>query len=93
MINTAPGPVLITGSGFLPGRSVTLRIFTTGEDVVDYLTYTADPNGHLSAALHEAVIAGEAQITATDHRLDPYGDGGLLWSNAVVIAHPGLTQG
>jgi hypothetical protein len=91
IISASRGHVLITGSGFLPNRSVTIRITYTGEDVVDYLTYISDADGFLSAALPAAAITTETayNITVTDHRRDLAGDGGLLWSNTVVVTPTG----
>jgi hypothetical protein len=88
-IISASGPqITITGIGFLPNRSVTVRIAYTGEDVVDYLAYISDADGALSAQLPETAVTGTAHITATDHRPDPAGDGGLLWSNTVTPSGP-----
>jgi integrase/recombinase XerD len=53
---------LITGTGFLPDCSVTVRIAYRGEDIVDYLTYTSDADGYLNAALPETAI-GESLLT------------------------------
>jgi hypothetical protein len=78
------------GSGFLPNRSVTIRITYVGEDIVDYLTYTSDGDGQLSAALPETVVIETGHITVTDHRPDPDGDGGLLWSNTVIVISSGM---
>ena len=89
VISATRGHVVVTGTGFLPNHSVTVRITTDGEDIVDYLTYTTDPNGCLSAALPQTAIDRDAQITATDHRPDPKGDHGLLWSNAVTVTPGG----
>ena len=86
IISASCGQVLITGSGFLPNRSITIRITSIGEDIVDYLTYISDANGGLSAALPETAIIETGHIAVTDHRLDPRGDGGLLWSNTVIVA-------
>jgi hypothetical protein len=77
--------VLITGSGFLPNRPVTVRIAHSGDDVVDYLTYISDADGSLSAPLPETAITETGHITVTDQRTDPAGDGGLLWSNTVTV--------
>jgi hypothetical protein len=41
------------------------------------------------AASHLAIAgvlwAETGQLTVTDHRPDPAGDGGLLWSNTVIV--------
>jgi hypothetical protein len=81
--------ILITGSGFLPNRSVTVRIASVGEDVVDYLTYASDAQGYLSAPLPETAVSKAGHIAVTDHRPDPHGDGGLLWSNTVIVTPGG----
>ena len=80
------GPqVFITGTGFLPNYPVTIRITYTGDDIVDYLIYISDADGRLSAPLPEAATTTTGHITVTDHRRDPAGDGGLLWSNTVIV--------
>jgi hypothetical protein len=89
IISASCGHVLIMGSGFLPNRSVTIRITDIGEDVVDYLTYVSDADGYLSAPLPETAVSETGHITVTDHRPDPDGDGGLLWSNTVIVTHTG----
>jgi hypothetical protein len=87
IISASRGQILITGTGFLPNCMVTVRITNSGEDIVDYLTYISDADGFLSAALPAAAITTETayNITVTDHRRDLAGDGGLLWSNTVVV--------
>jgi hypothetical protein len=89
IISASCGHVLITGSGFLPNRSVTIRITYIGDDIVDYLTYTSDADGYLSAPLPQTAITETGHITVTDHRPDPAGDCGVLWSNTVVVAPAG----
>ena len=88
-ISASCGHILITGSGFLPDHSVTVRIASVGEDVVDYLTYVSDAQGYLSAPLPETAVSEAGHIAVTDHRPDPDGDGGLLWSNTVIVTHTG----
>jgi hypothetical protein len=90
IISASRGQVLITGSGFLPKSSVTIRITYTGEDVVDYLTYVSDADGYLSAPLPETAVTETGHIAVTDNRPDPAGDGGLLWSNTVIVTHTGI---
>jgi len=90
IISACRGQVLITGSGFLPNRSVTIRIACSGEDIVDYLTYISDADGGLSAALPETAVTETGHIAVTDHRPDPDGDGGVLWSNTVIVTHTGM---
>ena len=89
IISAFRGQVLITGSGFQPNRSVTVRITDIGEDIVDYLSYVTDADGYLSAPLPETAVTENGQIAVTDHRPDPDGDGGLLWSNTVAVTHTG----
>jgi len=89
IISVAGGQFLITGSGFLPNHSVTIRIADIGEDIVDYLTYVTDANGRLSAPLPETAITETGHVAVTDHRPDPDCDGGLLWSNTVIVTHTG----
>ena len=81
---TAVGGV-ITGAGFLPDREVTVRIAYTAEGISDYLTYTTDLHGNLRAELSTSPAAGALHITATDHRTDPDGACGLLWSNMQMV--------
>jgi hypothetical protein len=83
LISVGDGHVVITGSGFLPACPVTVRITCTGEDVVDYLTYSSDDHGYVSAALPESAVTHTGHIAVTDHRADP--DGGVLWSNTVIV--------
>jgi hypothetical protein len=90
IISACHGQVLITGSGFLPHRSVTIRISYINDDIVDYLTYTSDGDGGLSAPLPETAITETGHIAITDHRPDPDGDGGLLWSNTVIVTSSGM---
>lgn len=89
IISASCGHVLITGSGFLPNRPVTIRITYIGEDIVDYLTYVSDADGYLSAVLPETAVTETGHIAVTDHRPDPDGDGGLLWTNTVIVAQTG----
>ena len=89
IISASRGQILITGTGFLPNCPVTVRITYSGEDIVDYLTYISDADGALCAPLPETAVTETAHITATDHRPDPAGDGGLLWSNAVIVTPTG----
>lgn len=87
VIRASSGPMLITGSGFLPNCPVTVRVTYTGEDVVDYLTYVSDAGGFLNAALPGAAATAIGHhIAVTDHRREAAGDSGLLWSNTVVVA-------
>jgi hypothetical protein len=76
---------VITGAGFPPDQEVTVRICYTAEDISDYLTYTTDARGNLRAELPTSPGAGALYITATDHRTDPDGVCGLLWSNMQMV--------
>jgi hypothetical protein len=76
---------VITGAGFLPDRNVTIRIAHTTDDVSDYLTYTSDSEGYLYAELPTSSATGTLDVTATDHRADPDGECGLLWSNTRTV--------
>jgi hypothetical protein len=53
---------------------------------VDYLTYVSDAHGYMSAALPETAISKTVGLAVTDRRRDPAGDGGLLWSNSVIVS-------
>lgn len=89
IISASRGHPLITGSGFLPNHSVTARVMRAAEDVVDYLTYVSEADGRLSAVLPEAAISDIGHVDVTDHRRDPDGDCGLLWSNTVIVTFRG----
>ncbi len=75
---------LVTGSGFLPDHRVAIRISAAGEDISDYLTYVTDGRGCLYCEL-SAGATGKLYITATDHRPDPDGACGRLWSNTCTL--------
>ena len=75
---------LVTGSGFLPDHNVAIRITRAGEDIDDYLTYVTDGDGYLHSELPSSVT-GTLSIAATDHRRDPDGACGWLWSNACTL--------
>jgi hypothetical protein len=76
---------VVIGADFLPDREVTVRITRAGESVSDYLTYTSDPNGDLHAELPATALVGTLQIAATDHRPDPDGHCGRIWSNTYTL--------
>jgi hypothetical protein len=82
---TAAAGYIITGAGFLPDHDVTIRITYTAQDISDYLTYTTGPGGDLHAELPTSLTAGALHITATDHRTEPHGARGLLWSNTQTV--------
>jgi hypothetical protein len=75
---------LVTGSGFLPDHIVAIRITRAGEDIDDYLAYVTDGHGYLHSELPSSVT-GTVSIAATDHRGDPDGACGWLWSNACIL--------
>jgi hypothetical protein len=79
---------VITGAGFLPDHLITVRLAYPGEDISDYLTYTTGPGGDLYAELPTSHATGALHITATDHRTDPDGACGLLWSNTQTLQPP-----
>jgi len=87
-ITATAGCVVITGAGFLPDHDVTIHVIYTAEDLSDYLTYTTDPAGDLYVELPTSPATGALHITATDHRTDPDGPGGLLWSNTQTLPPP-----
>jgi hypothetical protein len=89
IISAYDGHVFIMGTGLLPNRPVTVRIAHNGDDVVDYLTYISDPDGALSAPLPQTAVTETGHISVTDHRPDSAGDGGLLWSNTVIVTCAG----
>ena len=57
---------------------------------MDYLTYISDVDGDLSAPLPETAVTETGRIAVTDHRPDPDGDGGVLWSNTVIVTSSGM---
>jgi hypothetical protein len=73
----------------VPNRSVTIRITHIGDDIVDDLTYISDADGYLSAPLAETAVTETGHIAITDTRPDPAGDGGLQWSNTVIVTATG----
>jgi hypothetical protein len=75
---------LVTGSGFLPDHRVAIRITAAGEDISDYLTYVTDGHGYLHCELPNGA-RGTLYIAATDHRPDPAGACGRLWSNTYTL--------
>jgi hypothetical protein len=64
---------------------VTVRITYSGDDIVDYLSYISDADGRLSALLPQTAVTETGHIAVTDHRPDPAGDCGVLWSNTVIV--------
>jgi hypothetical protein len=76
---------VVIGTDFLPDHDVTVRIIRPGEDINDYLNYTTDGNGHLYAELPATALTGTLQLAATDHRPDPDGACGRLWSNTYTF--------
>jgi hypothetical protein len=85
---SATAGYVITGAGFLPKHDVTVRVTYTAEDISDCFTYTTDPSGDLYAELSTSLASGALHITATDHRTDPDGACGLLWSNTQIVQPP-----
>ena len=75
---------LVIGSGFLPYHDVAIRITRAGDDIDDYLTYVTDGDGCLHSDLPNGVT-GKLHIAATDHRRDPQGACGRLWSNTCSL--------
>jgi hypothetical protein len=76
---------VVIGAGFLPDCEVTVRITRPGESVSDYVTYASDRNGDLHAELPATALSGILEIAATDHRSDPDGQCGRIWSNAYTL--------
>lgn len=76
---------VVIGAGFLPNREVTVRITCPGESVSDYVAYASDRNGDLHAELPATALVGMLQIAATDHRPDPDGQCGRIWSNTYAL--------
>ena len=82
---TVVGDNIITGVHFLPDHVVVLRVTYAADDVSDYLTYRTNAGGDLYAELPTSPGPGALHVTATDHRTDPHGACGLLWSNTEVL--------
>jgi hypothetical protein len=80
---------VVIGADFLPDHEVTVRITRPGESVSDYVTYTSDRNGDLHAELPATALVGILQIAATDHRPDPGGRCGRIWSNTYTLTFIG----
>ena len=80
---------VVIGAGFLADREVTVRITRRGGSVSDYVTYTSDRNGDLHAELPATALRGILQIAATDHRPDPNGLCGRIWSNTYTLTFIG----
>ena len=82
---TISGPGhLVTGCGFLPDHRGAIRITRAGEDISDYLAYLTDGDGHLRSGLPKSAAA-TLYIAVTDHRPDPGGACGRLWSNTDTL--------
>lgn len=75
---------LVTGSGFLPDHNVAIRITRAGDDIDDYLAYMTDRDGCLYCEL-PGDVTGTLSLAATDHRRDPDGACGRLWSNPCTL--------
>ena len=75
---------LVTGSGFLPDHDVAIRITRAGDDIDDYLAYMTDRDGCLYCEL-PGDVTGTLSLAATDHRRDPDGACGRLWSNPCTL--------
>jgi LGFP repeat len=78
----------VTGSGFIPNHSVTIRV-ADGYNADRYITRTSDASGHLSATFPMPVNPGwTLYFSATDGRLNPNDATGSLVSNTVRITAP-----
>jgi hypothetical protein len=76
---------VVIGTYFLPDHEVTVRISRPGDSVCDYVAYTSEHTGDLHAELPTAALTGMLQIAATDHRPDPDGECGYVWSNTCTF--------
>ena len=83
-VTVATGCV-ISGTGFLPNHELSIRVAYTKDGASDYLTFTTDSAGNFNAVLPTSGATGTLQITATDHRSNPTGVCGLVWSNTETI--------
>jgi hypothetical protein len=84
----AAGNTVITGSGFLPDRGVIVRVVYSVDGVTDYLAFTSDLHGDLIAEVPISPDSGVVTVSASDHRPDPDGECGMLWSNTATIGGP-----
>jgi GNAT superfamily N-acetyltransferase len=82
---SAASHYVLTGTGFLPDHHVTVRVRYADEGVSDYLSYTTDSRGRLRGELPVSPAAESLCINASDHRPDPGGACGLLWSNTANL--------
>lgn len=71
IISAYDGQVVITGTGFLPNRPVTVRIAHSVDAVVDYLACTSDADGAVSAPLPEPAVSETGRSAFTDDRPNP----------------------
>jgi hypothetical protein len=62
-----------------------VRVDYAAEDVSDYLAFSTDSGGCLHTELPTSPALGTLTIMATDHRTDPNGEAGLLWSNSETV--------
>jgi hypothetical protein len=79
---------IVTGSGFLPNRSISIRIV---DSVLNSLvqTFSSDAQGHLSATINQACNSGgQVAVSATDGRPNPKDQTGSLWSNTFTLPCP-----
>jgi hypothetical protein len=76
---------VVRGDDFLPDHEVVVRLTHPGDGVSDYVTYTSDHDGHLDAELPSTALVGILQIAASDHRPDPAGQCGRVWSNTCTF--------
>lgn len=77
---------IVTGTGFLSHRPLTIRVTYIAEEVSDDLAFSTDVRGQFYAEVPTSPTSGVMHVSATDHRADPDGAGGLLWSNTEILA-------
>ena len=82
VLRSAPRGTSSPAPDFCPTPSP--PVTAAGEDISDYLTYVTDSHGHLHCELPNGAT-GKLYIAATDHRPDPEGACGRLWSNTYTL--------
>jgi hypothetical protein len=80
---------VVTGSGFLAGRQVTIRVVDNAGNTVGPFQQSADANGNLNFRQSIPCNSGLAlHFSATDSRPNPHDLTGVLFSNTVHTTCP-----
>jgi hypothetical protein len=79
----------VSGSGFAPNSTVTIRVFRLPEFVDQYFQQSATSSGQLNfRTSFPCTSSQQLRFTATDNRRDPSNLTGVLSSNTVVTSCP-----